>query len=106
MAAVFERAVTRIGQRRPVQHFGGQSPPTHHGGNKAGYRLPSAPQVIIWQEPPAQLVEHKAPTMQAADFDDIILFFFAASDGATEITMTAAAMAPASRTFAMDFMVV
>jgi hypothetical protein len=69
-------------------------------GGIAGCRLPSTPQAMTLQAPLLQAVEQVIIGVQAA----IIVAFFFASDGAAEIAIAITAMAPTSRTFAIDFM--
>jgi hypothetical protein len=69
-------------------------------GGIAGCHLPSTPQAILLQTLPLQAVAQVIIGMHAVLF----FAFFFASDGAAEIAIAITAMAPTSRTFAIDFM--
>jgi hypothetical protein len=79
-----------------------QLPCGQTGVNTAGYHAPSAPQRYTLHIPPLQLVEQSPGPPQVL----AIAFRFAASDGAIDIAIATAAMAPATRNFVVNFIIV
>jgi hypothetical protein len=72
------------------------------GVKTAGYHAPSPPQIYTLQKPLAQFVEQKPGPPQLL----AITLFFAASDGAIDNAMAAAAIAPIAKNFVANFIIV
>jgi hypothetical protein len=81
-----------------------QFPCGQTGVNTAGYQAPSAPQRYTLQKPPLQFVEQRPGPPQVAGFAAALRF--AASDGAIDIAIAAAAITPTIRNFVANFVIV
>jgi hypothetical protein len=64
------------------------------------------PQRKTLQKPPLQLVEQSPGPVQAFGAAAILCRFLAASDGAIDIAIATAAIAPTARNFVIDFIII